>query len=70
MRQLPLPRAEPGDPEILIGDGTIYSVTVPSSYKPARASNLDKITVTSGGGALAEWVNGALMKLEACWLPK
>jgi len=70
MRQFRLPTPQPGDPDIKIADGTIYSLTVPSSYHPAPATNLDKITITSGDGPLAEWVKGAFTKLEPCWSPK
>jgi hypothetical protein len=67
IRHIRLPKAAPGHPEILIGDGTMYSLTVPASYDPPHASNLDKLTVTAAGGPLADWVNGALQKLEGCW---
>ena len=54
----------------MIGDGTMYSLTVPSAYDAPHSTNLDKLTVTSAAGPLAEWVEGAMLKLEACWLPK
>lgn len=70
MKHISLPKAAPGNPDVIIGDGTIYSLTVPSSYSPPHSTNLDKLTITSGDGPLAEWVEGAIVKLEACWPPK
>jgi len=70
MRQLSLPSAVPGDPEVMIGDGTMYTLTIPSSYHPPHSTNLDKLTITSAGGPLGEWIEGAMANLEACWLPK
>ena len=70
MRHVSLPKAAPGSPETLIGDGTMYTLTVPSSYHPPHSTNLDRLTITSAGGPLAKWVEGAMVKLEPCWLPK
>lgn len=69
MRHIRLPKVAPGEPEIMIGDGTMYSLTVPSSYHPPHSSNLSTLTITGGEGPLADWVNGALKKLEGCWSP-
>lgn len=67
MRDIRLPKTAPGDPQLIIADGTSYSLSVASSYQPPTASNLDKLTITSGDGPLADWVNDALEKLEGCW---
>jgi hypothetical protein len=70
IRTIPLPKAQPGKPEAMIGDGTMYSLTVPSTYSPPFTTNLDKLTITSAGGPLGAWVDGAMVKLESCWLLK
>jgi hypothetical protein len=64
IERIPLPKPAPRNPQIMIGDGTMYSLTVPHS-----STNLDKLTVTAGSGPLADWVENALEKLEGCWSP-
>lgn len=67
--QLQPPKLVPGNPEVLIGDGTHYSISLHSSFHPAYASNLDRITIESGGGPLAHWTDQALAALQGCWSP-
>jgi len=64
IERIPMPTPAPRYPQTLIGDGTVFSITVPHS-----STNLDQLTITAGSGPLADWVDNALMKLEGCWSP-
>ena len=70
MRRLPVPKIAPGQPELIIGDGTMYSLKVPSAYHPPHSTNLDNLQITSWGGPLGKWIDGSLLKLETCWSAK
>lgn len=67
MKEIELPTLTPGFPQVMVGDGTVYSLTAAASYSPPLSTNLDRITLRQGGGPLADWINGALIQLEACW---
>jgi hypothetical protein len=67
IRRIELPSLIPGNPDVLIGDGTSYSISLHSTLHPPHTSNLDRITIESGSGPLAQWVDQALAALQKCW---
>lgn len=67
IRRIEPPRLVPGNPDVLIGDGTSYSISLHSTFNPPYASNLDRISIKTGGGPLAQWVDQALAALQECW---
>lgn len=55
-----VPRLSEPEVHLIIGDGTAYALTV-------SWSNLDQVSISARGGAVADWIDGALTRLKDCW---